>query len=43
MLFFIFLMNELKARSYLKTIGVAWEVAQGTRASSIEMPPMTKV
>ena len=37
-------MKELKTRSYLKIIGVAERgVAQGARAPSIEMPPMTKI
>ena len=36
-------MKELKARSYLKIIGVARGVAQGARDLSIEMPPMTKI
>ena len=34
-------MEELKVPSYLKIIGVARGVAQGARAPSIEMPPMT--
>ena len=38
-----FLCKILRARSYLKIIGVAWGVAQGARAPSIEMPPMTKI
>ena len=36
-------MKELRARSYLKIIGVARGVAKGARASSIEMPPMKKI
>ena len=39
----VFFMKELKARSYLKIIGVAWGVAQGARDLSIEMPPVTKI
>ena len=39
----VFLSKNLKARSYLKIIGVAKGVAQGARASLIEMPPMTKI
>ena len=30
-------------RSYLKIIVVAWGVAQGARAPSIEMPQLTKI
>ena len=38
------LLNNLRARSYLKIISVArGEGAQGARAPSIEMPPMTKI
>ena len=36
-------MKELKARSYLKLIGVARGVAQEAWAPSIEMPPTTKI
>ena len=36
-------MKELRARSYLKIIGVARVVAQGVRVPSTEMPPMTKI
>ena len=39
---FLLWMN-LRARSYLKIIGIVREVAEGARALSIEMPPMTKI
>ena len=38
-----FLWKNLRAWSYLKIIGVARGVAQGARAPSIEMLPMTKI
>ena len=38
-----FFTKELKARSYLKILGVARGVAQGTRDLSIEMPPVTQI
>ena len=37
-----FFCKNLRARSYLKIIGEARGVAQGARAPSIEMPPMTQ-
>ena len=39
----VFLRKNLRARSYLKIIGVARGVAQGSGALSIEMQPMTKI
>ena len=39
----VFLWKKLKARSYLRVIGVAEKVAQGARALLFETPPATKI
>ena len=42
-MFVFFYKKNLKAQTYLKIKGVAKGVAQGTRAPSIEMPPVTQI